>query len=93
MKRLSPQRFTEISIVLLLVIVVRSLGEVFRLRYIYGAALSVPMLMPFVTGALFASLAAIMVSTSYFVGRYKLAIAVALAAIASLFLYRVFLFG
>ena len=93
MKRPSLQRIAEISIVILLVIIARSLGEVFRLRYMHGAALTIPMLMPFVTGALFATVAAIIVSISYFVGRYKLATALALATIAGLFVYKVFLFG
>jgi hypothetical protein len=93
MQRPSLQRIAEISIVVLLVIVARSLGEVFRLRYMHGAALTIPMLWPFVTGALFASVAVIMVSVCYFAGRYKLAIALALATIAGLFVYKVFLFG
>ena len=83
----------EISIVVLLVIVARSAAEVFRLRYVHGEALTIPMAMPFVTGALIASLAAIIVSVCCFAGRHKLAIAVTLATVACLFAYKLFLVG
>lgn len=83
----------EISIVVLLVIVARSAAEVFRLRYVHGEALTIPMAMPFVTGALIASLAAIIVCACCFAGRPKLAIAVTLATVACLFTYKLFLAG
>ena len=55
MRRISPQRLSQIAIGVLLLIIVRSLGEFFRLQYVEGEALTIAEVAPFVGSALFAA--------------------------------------
>ena len=53
----SNMRLAQIAIGVLLLVIVRSLGEYFRLQYLHGDALVVDQVTPFVAGALFAAVA------------------------------------
>jgi hypothetical protein len=57
MNRPSDLRLAQISIGVLLLVIVRSLGEYFRLQYLHGQALVIAQVTPYVAGALFAAVA------------------------------------
>ena len=54
MTRLSELRIAQISIGILLLVIIRSLGEYFRLQYLHGDALVIGQVTPYFAGALFA---------------------------------------
>ena len=93
MTRLSPPVLAKIGAGVLLLIVIRSLGEVFRLDYIRGEALTIGDIKPFVIGALAASLALAVTLAASLADRPRLAIAVTLLTILGLFIYKVFFIG
>lgn len=93
MTRPSDLRLAQISIGLLLLVIVRCLGEFFRLYYVYADALAIGQVTPYVAGALFAAVALALAVIGYFTGRYRVSIAIAAATIALLFVYKVAVVG
>jgi hypothetical protein len=71
----------QVSIGVLLLVIIRSLGEYFRLQYLYGDALVIGQVTPYVAGALFAAVALAVMATSYFAGLYRIPIALAAATV------------
>ncbi len=69
----------QVSIGVLLLVIIRSLGEYFRLQYLHGDALVIGQVTPYVAGALFAAVALAVTVTSYFAGLYRISIALAAA--------------
>jgi hypothetical protein len=71
MARLSARRVAQVCIGILLLVIVRSLGEYFRLRYLYGDALLIGQVTPQVAGALFAAVALALALACYLAGLYR----------------------
>lgn len=86
-------RLAQVAIGVLLLIILRSLGEIFRLQHLHGEALTVTQVVPYVGGALFAAAALAFSLLCYFVGRYLGSIAVTVATILLLFTYKVVILG
>ncbi len=93
MKPASLKRLSELSVGLLIVIVIRSLGEVFRLSYVYGDALTLAQTMPFVTGAEIAAVAAVMTFFLFCIQRHLMAIIGTAATVVGLVIYKVLVVG
>jgi hypothetical protein len=93
MPRLSERRLAQISIGVLLLVIVRSLGEYFRLQYVHGDTLVVGQVTPYVAGALFAAIALALTITCYFANRYRVSIVIAAATLILLFVYKVAIMG
>jgi hypothetical protein len=93
MTRPSAQRLAQVSIGVLLLVIVRSLGEYFRLQYLYGDALAIGQVTPYVAGALFAAVALALTVICYFGGFYRVSFATAAATIILLFVYKVTVMG
>jgi hypothetical protein len=93
MKRLPPERLSQIGIGILLLIIIRTLGEVFRLSYVNGDALAVAQLKPYVGSALFASivLAAALICHAW--GRYRIVVGLAIATVVLLLTYKIVVIG
>jgi hypothetical protein len=73
----------------LLVIVIRTLGEVLRLHSSIGEPLTSELVGFYVVGALAAAIAALAVATLHFLGRNLLGLIVAVCAILVLLVYKV----
>lgn len=71
----------------------RTLGEIFRLRYVDGANFSTAVAIPYVGGALIAACCCWACVTLYFLRRYTLSAWVALATVVILLAYKVFMIG
>ena len=84
---------TQISVGLLLVIVIRSLGEVLRLHYTVGDRLTDAQVGPFVIGALVAAVAAFAVATLHFLHLDKTGIVVTISTVVALLIYKVTALG
>jgi len=93
MARPSLQRLSQIAIGVLLLIVIRSLAEVFRLQYVHGDALALARVTPYVGSALFTALvlAAALVCHSW--GRYRVVIGVVIATVLLLLVYKIAIIG
>lgn len=85
----SLRRATQISVGLLLVIVIRPLGEVLRLHHAVGDGLTVAQIEPYVIGALAAAVAALAVAVLHFVNRDRSAVSVTIATVVALLIYKV----
>jgi hypothetical protein len=92
MKRFSINLLAQLLAILLLVIVIRTLGEVFRLEYLRGGALAYVEVRPFIVSALAAALSLAVVLLAIWAARPGVAVALACITVAALFVYRVYFF-
>lgn len=89
MPRWSTQRIAQMGIGILLLILIRSLGEYFRLRHFYGQAIALVRFEPFIAGCLIAALCIGIAFVLYVAARYKSTIMVCAATVLGLFIYRI----
>ena len=87
------ERWAQIGITVQFLIVVRTLGEFFRLRHAYGTSFSTAVAAPYVGGALIAACFCWAGVTLYFFRRYTLSAWIALAAVVILFMYKIAVIG
>jgi hypothetical protein len=87
------ERWAQIGITIQFLIVVRSLGEVFRLRHVNGANFSVATAMPYIGGALIAACSCCAGVILYFLRRYRLSAWAALGSVAVLLTYKIIFIG
>jgi hypothetical protein len=81
-------RWAQVGIVVQFLALIRSLGEVFRLRYLRGAALQIADIQPFVVGAAIAAVLGLVAVLLYFGRRYTAVVAVAGLTVAVLLVYK-----
>jgi hypothetical protein len=93
MTRPSAQRLAQVSIGVLLLVIVRSLGEYFRLQYLHGDTLAIGQVTPYVAGALFAAVALALTVICYFADCYRISIAMTAATLIPLLVYKVAVVG
>ena len=89
----TTERWAQLGITVQFLIVVRTLGEVFRLRHVLGTSFSVAVATPYVGGALIAACFCWAGVTLYFFRRYILSVWIALAAIVTLLGYKIAVIG
>lgn len=87
------ERWAQIGITAQFLIVVRTLGEIFRLRHLGGVNFSVAGAMPYVSGALIAGCCCWVSVSLYFFRRYALSAWIALAAVVILLAYKLAVIG
>ena len=93
MTRASEQRLAQICIGILLLVIVRSLGEFFRLQYLHGGTLVIEQVTPYVAGALFAAIALALTVIAYFASLHRTSIAITVATVVLLLIYRIAVVG
>ena len=93
MKHLTPPLLAKLGAGILLLIVIRALGEVFRLEFMLGEALTIAAIRPFIVGALAAALALALALLANWADRPRLAIAITLLTIPALLIYKVLAAG
>jgi len=94
--RISPvtrERWAQIGITVQFLIVVRTLGDFFRLRHVLGTSFSAAVAAPYVGGALIAACLCWAGVTLYFFRRYMLSVWIALAAVVILLVYKIAAIG
>ena len=92
----SPRRahlLAQVGICVQFLALVRTLGEVFRLRHVQGAALDVAHVVPFVGGALLAAVLTWIAVLCYFWGRDRAAVGVAGLTVVALLAVKIVLIG
>jgi hypothetical protein len=93
MRRPTAQKLSQISIAVLLLIVIRSLGEVFRLQHVDGDALTIAQVTPFVGSALATTVVLAGALLSHGWGRYRIVIGGVIATVALLLVYKIAILG
>lgn len=82
-------RWAQLGITTQFLIVVRTLGEVFRLKHVHGTNFSAAMAMPYVGGALIAAGLCWAGVALYFFRRYTLSAWIALATVIIMLVYKI----
>ena len=90
---MTRERWAQIGITTQFLIVVRTLGEFFRLRHVLGTSLPVAVAAPYIGGALIAAISCWATVTLYSFRRYTLSAWIALATVVILFLYKIVVIG
>ena len=91
--RVTRERWAQIGITIEFVIIVRTLGEFFRLRHIHGANFTIAVAAIYVGGVLIAAVSCWAGVTLYFFRRYVLSACMTLAIVPVLLLYKITLLG
>ena len=89
---MTRERWAQIAITVQFLIIVRTLGEFFRLRHVLGANFS-EVVVPYVGGALVAAISCWAGVTLYFFRRYTLSAWIALATVVILLVYKITVIG
>jgi hypothetical protein len=87
--RMSKERWAQIGITTEFFIVVRTLGEFFRLRHVHRTDFSTALAALYVGGALIAACSCWAGMTFYFFRRYMLSALITLATVPGLLLYKI----
>jgi hypothetical protein len=90
---MTRERWAQIGITIEFLIVVRTLGEFFRLRHVLGANFSTAVATPYIGGALIAACSCWAGVILYFFRRYTLSAWIAVATVVVLLVYKVALIG
>jgi hypothetical protein len=90
---MTRERLAQIGITIEFLIVVRTLGEFFRLRHVLGANFSTAVATPYVGGALIAACSCWAGVILYFFRRYTLSAWITLANVVVLLAYKIAVIG
>jgi type IV secretory pathway VirB6-like protein len=90
---IDARRVAQLAIVGLLLALVRTLAEYYRLRHVRGQALTLDEVGRYVTGGLIAALGIGVSMIAYFVARYRLAASIVGATIVAMLVYKVVVIG
>jgi hypothetical protein len=90
---MTREHWAQIGITTQFLIVVRTLGEIFRIRYVHGANFSAGAEVAYVGGALIAACSCWVGVTLYFLRRYTLSVWIAIASVIILLAYKIILIG
>jgi len=89
----TEERWAQVGITTEFLIVVRTLGEFFRLRHVHGTNFSTAVAALYVGGALIAACSCWAGVTFYFFRRYALSAWIALATVPILLVYKIAVIG
>jgi hypothetical protein len=90
---MTRERWGQIGITVQFLIVVRTLGEMYRLQHVLGSSFSAAVVMPYVGGALIAACSCWIGVSLYFFRRYRLSAWIALATVLGLLVYKIGVIG
>jgi len=93
MSRISAERLSQIGVGVLLLIIIRSLSEVFRLQYAHGDALTIAQVTPYVGSALFTAIVLAAALVCHALGRYRIVMGGVVATVLVLLVYKIVVIG
>lgn len=86
---MTRERWAQTGITIQFLIIVRTLGEIYRLRHVHGVNFSVAAAMPYIGGVLIAVCSCWAGVTLYFLRRYTVCAWIAFATIVVLLAYKI----
>ncbi len=89
MKAMNTKRLAAFGLTAQFLALIRTLGEVFRIRHFSPARYTLATIEPFVGAALLTAVLVAVAVAAFAVGRHRTAVAIAAANIAALFVYKV----
>ncbi len=93
MARLSTERLAQAGILILLLALLRTVGEYYRLRTQLGASLGFEAFAPFITGLLLGLAGLVVGVVLHFGGRFRAVVAVVAATLGVLLVYKLRVIG
>ena len=90
---MTKERWAQIGITIEFLIVVRALGEFFRLKHVHGTDFSTAVAALYIGGALIAVCSCWVGVSFYFFRRYTLSACITLATVPALLVYKVAVIG
>ncbi|HTP69173.1 MAG TPA: hypothetical protein VMJ35_09755 [Dongiaceae bacterium] len=90
---MTRERWAQLGITVQFLIVVRTLGEFFRLKHVQDPSFSVAVAAPYIGGALLAACFCWAAVTLYFFRRFTLAAYIAVATVVLLLVYKIAVIG
>ncbi|HEY7215761.1 MAG TPA: hypothetical protein VIC28_14105 [Thermoanaerobaculia bacterium] len=93
MVRISARQMSQLAITALFLALIRTLAEYYRLRYVRGTSLALADVAPYITGGLMAALGAWAAVVAFFVGRYRVATGIVVAAVVAMLVYKAVVIG
>ena len=93
MLKLTRERWAQVGITIQFLALVRTLGEILRLKYVLGDRFTIAVADPYIVGAMIAALFCWAAVVLFFLRRYTAVIFVSLGAVIALFAYKVFAIG
>ena len=91
--RVTRERWAQIGITIEFLVIVRTLGEFFRLRHIHGGDFPIALAALYVGGALIATCSCWLGVTCYFLRRYALSAWITLSTVPVLLVYKIATIG
>ena len=88
---ITAERLAKFGITVQFLALVRSLSEIFRLKY--AGPLTLSEVEPYIVGSLIAAISTWIAVTSYFFARYRFAIGVSAATVVALLIYKLYAIG
>lgn len=89
MRKITNEQRAQVGISIQFLIVVRTLGEFFRLKHASGTNFSIAMATPYVTGCLLAACFCWAGVTFFFFRRYKISIWISVSTVIILLVYKI----
>ena len=93
MRKITNEQWAQVGITTQFLIVVRTLGEFFRLKHVYGTNFSIAIVMPYVTGSLLAACFCWAGVTFFFFRRYKMSSWISVSTVIILLVYKIVVVG
>ena len=91
--RVTKERWAQVGITIEFLIVVRTLGEFFRLRHFHATSFSIAVGALYIGGALIAACSCWIAVSFYFFRRYTVSAWIALATVPILMVYKIAVIG
>jgi len=90
---MTSERWAQLGITVQFLIIVRTLGEIFRLKHVHGASFSAAEAMPYVGGVLIAACCCWAGVIFYFFRRHAVSAWIALGTVLVLLAYKIVIIG
>ena len=90
MKLRSAEQIAKLGIMLQFLILVRSLAEYYRLKYVGAGAPTLDIAEPFLTGSLIAAVCTWVTVLFFFLGRHRTVIVLVAGTVMVLFVYKIY---
>lgn len=83
--KINGNKAAKISLLIVFLALIRSIGEFFRLRYVHGTALTIEMVRPFMAAAMVCAVSLMFMNVLFFYSKFRWVTLLAFVAVGVLF--------